>query len=334
MKFEKPDILARWYPSEVSLEGEELLSGAQKPQKRRPMSNAYWVFAWVLSISASCSLTWSLARNSCHLSSFDDTSVADQVASLNWYSPVYNNINLSLEHVHLDGELWWNASNIYRQDPSPEVDEAWANLYYSNANRVFVSEEDAIKMGWDLDILVKWPDDPTGRTYVAEMNVFHLVHCVNVLRQGAFLDYYWYKRPIDPSYWTHFYHCLDMIRQEIMCTASLDLNPLVWVDSQNKPFPNFAIDRVCRRWEDVVHYREEFGLTDAQIHTMTHDMRKQKSPHRRELATPPEAKKLFRAYAKWKKLDFESDFTIIEPGDYGRTSDDPLGRVQPNPKSG
>lgn len=22
-------------------------------------------------------------------------------------------------------------------------------------------------MGWDLDILVKWPDDPTGRTYVA-----------------------------------------------------------------------------------------------------------------------------------------------------------------------
>lgn len=82
-------------------------------------------------------------------------------------APVYNNINLSLEHVHLDGELWWNASNIYRQDPSPEVDEAWANLYYSNANRVFVSEEDAIKMGWDLDILVKWPDDPTGRTYVA-----------------------------------------------------------------------------------------------------------------------------------------------------------------------
>lgn len=85
MKFEKPDILARWYPSEVSLEGEELLSGAQKPQKRRPISNAYWVFAWVLSISASCSLSWSLARNSCHLSSFDDTSVADQVASLNWY---------------------------------------------------------------------------------------------------------------------------------------------------------------------------------------------------------------------------------------------------------
>lgn len=125
-----------------------------------------------------------------------------------------------------------------------------------------------------------------------------------------------------------------MIRQEIMCTASLDLNPLVWVDSQNKPFPNFAIDRVCRRWEDVVHYREEFGLTDAQIHTMTHDMRKQKSPHGRELATPPEAKKLFRAYAKWKKLDLESDFTIIEPGDYGRTSDDLLGRVQPNPKSG
>lgn len=46
-------------------------------------------------------------------------------------------------------------------------------------------------MGLDPDTGSQWVGDPTGETYMAEINVFHLIYCVDVLRKGAFLDYYW-----------------------------------------------------------------------------------------------------------------------------------------------
>jgi hypothetical protein len=64
-------------------------------------------------------------------------------------------------------------------------------------------------------------------------------------------------------YWTHIKHCIDIVRQEIMCTASLDVTVLSWTDVQSRPFPNFEMHRKCRRWEDIISYRDQHVLNDA-----------------------------------------------------------------------
>lgn len=112
------------------------------------------------------------------------------IAFCNISAPVYNDIELDIEHVRVDGELWWDENNIFRQDPSPETDQAWEDLIGGEANRILVSKEDWVKTGLDPEVGAQWVGDPTGQTYMAEINVFHLIHCLDMLRRGAFMDYY------------------------------------------------------------------------------------------------------------------------------------------------
>ncbi|GIZ46003.1 hypothetical protein CKM354_000914600 [Cercospora kikuchii] len=115
-------------------------------------------------------------------------------------TPVYNDIELVIEHVRVDGELWWDENDIFRQDPTPETDQARKDLIGGEANRIFVCKEDWIKTGLDPDVGAQWVGDPTGQTYMAEINVFHLIHCLHMIRRGAFMDYYEFARPINPLF--------------------------------------------------------------------------------------------------------------------------------------
>ncbi|PPJ55268.1 hypothetical protein CBER1_04282 [Cercospora berteroae] len=252
-----------------------------------------------------------------HLTAFCNTS-----------APVYNDIELGIEHVRVDGELWWEKNNIFRQDPSPETDQAWEDLIGGEANRIFVSKEDWIKTGLNPEVGAQWVGDPTGQTYMAEINVFHLIHCLDMIRRGAFIDYYEFARPINPLYWSHFYHCLDMLRQELMCTASLDLSPLVWSEHQRLPFPYFTIDRQCRRWDDILRYRNERQMTKEQLDMMLNHSR---PAHSTEIKVPEHAIKLLESIGRWREMDRSKDFSFVDVGDYGRNDMDGLPQVKPNP---
>lgn len=82
-------------------------------------------------------------------------------------------------------------SSIWRQEPSPQLDEAWHKIARSNS--ILISKNDMMRLGKPLDVAVQWPDDPTGETYLAKLNVPHLLHCLNELRKAAHPDYYWYE---------------------------------------------------------------------------------------------------------------------------------------------
>ncbi|KAF2214231.1 hypothetical protein CERZMDRAFT_95509 [Cercospora zeae-maydis SCOH1-5] len=257
-------------------------------------------------------------------------SLKQQMQNLEWYSPLWKDTDMHLDHVKIDGDFWWNESNIWRQDPSPEVDAAWSKLHGGGHNRVFVSKEDWIKSGFDTEKGAKWIGDPTGNTYIAEVNILHVMHCVNLMRQAAFLDYYWYVRPIDPSYWTHYYHCLDIVRQEIMCSASLDLAPMYWTDYMASATIEWSIDRKCRRWDDIFDFLEKHEMSDEDVHRQATEMlRPDDAPY---LETSEWGWNNTRAWYEWRRLDREKDFEYVEMGDWGRTHRDGMPKVKPNPK--
>jgi hypothetical protein len=91
-------------------------------------------------------------------------------------------------------------------------------------------------------------------------DVFHQLHCLNSLRKLVYPDYYAFSNSSmrHPQLWyIHFEHCIDILMQNIMCTANTDLVTMNWMETQSNPFPDFSINHQCRDFETLVRWRKE-----------------------------------------------------------------------------
>ncbi|CAK1356703.1 unnamed protein product [Cercospora beticola] len=105
------------------------------------------------------------------------------------YSPLYKNFHpLSIHKSAVGDELWPDPSNIYRQDPSPAVDEAWENL--THPQYLLATEQDLIRMGKNISTAVRWPEEPDK--FLMNLHVYHVMHCLNVLRKNAWQNFPYY----------------------------------------------------------------------------------------------------------------------------------------------
>lgn len=50
----------------------------------------------------------------------------------------------------------------------------------------------------------------------------------------------------------HVDHCIDEIRQSLMCHADATLLVSDWVDGYPGPWPNFNVDHNCVNWDSVM----------------------------------------------------------------------------------
>ncbi|KAL9531560.1 hypothetical protein SMMN14_04756 [Sphaerulina musiva] len=109
----------------------------------------------------------------------------ERAAAADTFSPLYKDFKPRIEKVVLGGDLWGNKSNIFEQEPSPAVDEAWNEI--STAKYMLVSKQDLIKMHGTLDTAVEWPDNPGE--YFVEFHSYHLLHCLDVLRRNSYHNF-------------------------------------------------------------------------------------------------------------------------------------------------
>jgi hypothetical protein len=79
---------------------------------------------------------------------------------------------------------------IYRQDPSPAVDEAWEKI--AKLDYFGVTAEDIHKMGKDAETAVVVPEDwgMGSNLYLVQLDGQHHLHCLNAIRKFAYFDYY------------------------------------------------------------------------------------------------------------------------------------------------
>lgn len=71
----------------------------------------------------------------------------------------------------------------------PEVDKAWNHVTYDVGDQM-ISKAELDKLGLDPKSL-KVKDPKTGHTgYRVGIQVFHQLHCLNLLRQDTYRDYY------------------------------------------------------------------------------------------------------------------------------------------------
>jgi len=168
-------------------------------------------------------------------------------------SPLHEAIEVEPKVIHAS----LDNKNPFKGPPSDELDHAWNQLFVNS--HVRVTEEDLAKINrTSVPIL-----DERGGYYVIP-DVYHQLHCLKFLRRVIYKDYYHLKNPFTPI---HVDHCIDNLRQNLMCKGDVSLLTFSWVSDDRAPEPNFEIEHECVNWVKLDNWAKEhsFDLFDEKL---------------------------------------------------------------------
>ncbi|OAL22758.1 hypothetical protein AYO20_11107 [Fonsecaea nubica] len=173
------------------------------------------------------------------------------------WSPVEQDVEIHYNSRRFNASFY--KESIYRQPASPEVDAAWEELG-TELKGIVLSVDEAKRSGLELD-RVMVGEDYGGPGYVAFVEVTHQIHCLNLLRRGLWFNYEYYMSNNIAEFADgesivklHIGHCLDTLRQALMCSSDTGLLPFVWVGNPPKQFPDFFREHKCRNFEPILDF--------------------------------------------------------------------------------
>ncbi|RDW63337.1 hypothetical protein BP6252_10882 [Coleophoma cylindrospora] len=210
------------------------------------------ILVFILSIS----LFWSSKQR------YDPQELAKKVFH---YSPIIDRIDLSVHEAQINGTLFPpREPSIGRQLPNTEADKIWAEIELTRT--IPITADEVRKLGKDPATVAKFEDSfwhlgPDA--YMAQIDVFHQLHCLNSLRKLAYPEIYGEPNTsttFPELFLVHHNHCIDILMQHIMCQASPEMYTMQWVETQTYPFPDFSINKKCKNFWGLVDWRKENGV--------------------------------------------------------------------------
>ncbi|EGC45034.1 conserved hypothetical protein [Histoplasma capsulatum var. duboisii H88] len=173
-------------------------------------------------------------------------------------SPILKDVDITYKPVHFNGSFM--KASIYRQPPGPLVDEAWLALGTRYAS-IIVPEDEAETYGIQKGQVKRMKEQGGG--FYANVEVFHHLHCLNLLRQTSHFNFEYYSRKGEGPFkdpeerlQTHIGHCIDILRQQVMCTADVGIFGQWWVKHIG-PFVDFNTVHKCRNFEEIRKWAEK-----------------------------------------------------------------------------
>ncbi|RDW58855.1 hypothetical protein BP6252_13331 [Coleophoma cylindrospora] len=146
--------------------------------------------------------------------------------------------NGTLIREHMEGQTDWVGS------PSPEIDALWDPLAL-DASGIYVDGEDADTVRGKT----KWIDG----YWITGLDVFHQIHCLNKLRKALYPDYYFDPDPPHVQL-LHVEHCIDYLRQAILCSADMTEVHVLWFESAQRYAPDFKTVHTCRNIQPLIDW--------------------------------------------------------------------------------
>ncbi|RPA78634.1 hypothetical protein BJ508DRAFT_154872 [Ascobolus immersus RN42] len=144
---------------------------------------------------------------------------------------------------------------FYKRFPDADVDKAWKDLY-EEVMYVRLSKDEAKILPQETI----WLDDDSG--YLSGLDIFHQLHCLDAIRQALYPEEDKILKALGPEgHSQHLGHCINYIRQQIVCTAeSIPLT--LHTDPAPPPGgerfqPDFANPHVCRNFEKIYDWAYE-----------------------------------------------------------------------------
>ncbi|KAE9385956.1 hypothetical protein BT96DRAFT_891870 [Gymnopus androsaceus JB14] len=173
------------------------------------------------------------------------------------YTPLQAEIEYKLVNYHLGVG---HDVQIYEQPPSEEVDAAWAELTKYSIAKVPQSVSQKLpNETWPV------PGSADAPEYIISPDVFHALHCLDLLRMKLHPDYYESKFTINQK--GHAEHCIGHIRQSLMCFGDVTINPSQWSKNHGYAFLRTDVAHTCRDFDRLRDWTEEnwFDLQDGML---------------------------------------------------------------------
>ncbi|KXS99625.1 hypothetical protein AC578_9936 [Pseudocercospora eumusae] len=152
----------------------------------------------------------------------------------------------------------WNltlgkVSDFTSFDPAV-ADAAWADISLPAHGWVKISEQQMSRLGKLSSSSVKAAD---GSGYLALLETFHQIHCLDYLRKTNILyaDIYPNARfhvPVPAD--IHIPHCIDAILMSLQCNSELTLVTQNWVDGWIEPWADWETQHQCRDFQSIVKW--------------------------------------------------------------------------------
>lgn len=175
------------------------------------------------------------------------------------------------------------AETIYRKEASPEVDKAWEDLGVDckcsptspsaalnppetdrpQARAGVIPYAEGLASGLTKHHVQV--SDKYGGGFFVNVEGMHHLHCLNLLRKGLWYNYDYYKKLGHHAFKNdemilrkHASHCLDTVRQVLMCNADTGVLGQVWYDPADvRAFPDFQTHHKCKNFDDIKKWAVE-----------------------------------------------------------------------------
>ncbi|KAI0107267.1 hypothetical protein GGR51DRAFT_559608 [Nemania sp. FL0031] len=152
----------------------------------------------------------------------------------------------------------------WKQAPSLELDQLWDDLLFAQNIRITPQEMKILNANTTNGVRISDGD------YVGALGVFHHLHCLNSMRKLLHASYYFHVSksayPKDTMTLEHADHCIDTLRQVLMCHANTAVYTAEWVADSHEPVNKLVRGKAmtaCVKWDTVNDWARQRALRDG-----------------------------------------------------------------------
>ncbi|CAK7568010.1 MAG: hypothetical protein SEPTF4163_005988 [Sporothrix epigloea] len=176
------------------------------------------------------------------------------------YSPLLDEVTIQYAPVTFNGSFL--QETVYRRPAAPEVDAAWEALGV-NYRAGVIPAAAGPRSGLTPDHVQR--ADRYGGGFLVNVEGMHHLHCLNLVRQSLYYNYPYYKdmgkhafQNSDDILQKHVSHCIDILRQVLMCNFDTGVLGQVWYDPASpSAFPDFHTTHVCKNYDALRQWAEQ-----------------------------------------------------------------------------
>ncbi|KAI1745247.1 hypothetical protein F4680DRAFT_97442 [Xylaria scruposa] len=199
---------------------------------------------------------------------------------------IWSPANEAIEYEIIEPNNTFAHKSPYRGPPNPELETAWDELWLHGGIRFPEEKLPTINRTVNLGnnrTLKPWHDGKGG--FHAQLEVYHQLHCLNLIRQYTWRDWYFRHPEIvrmsgdmlasDVEARMHTDHCIEALRLAIMCTG--DTTPSITVLNPNAPrgeMADFSPHKKCRKFEKL----QEWSVLNQNNFPPASDWKPRKKP--------------------------------------------------------
>ncbi|KAK5949086.1 hypothetical protein OHC33_009827 [Knufia fluminis] len=230
----------------------------QRPKRRHAPHTS--IVITILNVALFCASSLVLYLTSSRSSLFKAVTDQDHYLATSAYSPILDRFDVPKTTTTVNGSLYQNPPSLLR-DTGKAGDDEWFRIG-TGVFPIVVNSDEVRKLGKNPALAVKIPEDMGygSDAYIAQTDVFHHLHCVDMLRREIYhpwstlADAEKLRKGGDRQHWAHVGHCIDILAQAIKCSGSVDMIMFNWVEGWDQPFPDFATKKVCRDFDALLKY--------------------------------------------------------------------------------